>query len=302
MITYVKRKDLDLEKYNTCIEKSNQSKVFAFSWYLDIVAENWSVLVYKDYNAVMPLPWKKKFFIKYIYPPFWLLELGVFSLDDKFDIQLFFKALFSKFKFVETRLNSKNKLNISRKYLKDGQMQVLKLEDDYTSILSNFRKDRKKDLQRAFKNDLTEKWNDNPNYLITLFKNNVGKRTSNIIDKDYDSLQKLISTCIKKRVGEVLSIYDKNNNIVASGFFLKHKKEVTILVSSTDFKNRKNGANTFLIDRAIYKYQKNFKVFNFGGSSINSVAKYFSSFNAVTLIYQHLKINNLPFLLKIFKR
>lgn len=302
MITYVKRKDLDLEKYNTCIEKSNQSKVFAFSWYLDIVAENWSVLVYKDYNAVMPIPWKKKFFIKYVYPPFWLLELGVFSLDDKFDIQLFFKALFSKFKFVETRLNSKNKLNISRKYLKDGQMQVLKLEDDYTSILSNFRKDRKKDLQRAFKNDLTEKWNDNPNYLITLFKNNVGKRTSNIIDKDYDSLQKLISTCIKKRVGEVLSIYDKNNNIVASGFFLKHKKEVTILVSSTDFKNRKNGANTFLIDRAIYKYQKNFKVFNFGGSSINSVAKYFSSFNAVTLIYQHLKINNLPFLLKIFKR
>lgn len=302
MITYVKRKDLDLEKYNTCIEKSNQSKVFAFSWYLDIVAENWSVLVYKDYNAVMPIPWKKKFFIKYVYPPFWLLELGVFSLDDKFDIQLFFKVLFSKFKFVETRLNSKNKLNISRKYLKDGQMQVLKLEDDYTSILSNFRKDRKKDLQRAFKNDLTEKWNDNPNYLITLFKNNVGKRTSNIIDKDYDSLQKLISTCIKKRVGEVLSIYDKNNNIVASGFFLKHKKEVTILVSSTDFKNRKNGANTFLIDRAIYKYQKNFKVFNFGGSSINSVAKYFSSFNAVTLIYQHLKINNLPFLLKIFKR
>ena len=302
MITYVKRKDLDLEKYNTCIEKSNQSKVFAFSWYLDIVAENWSVLVYKDYNAVMPIPWKKKFFIKYVYPPFWLLELGVFSLDDKFDIQLFFKALFSKFKFVETRLNSKNKLNISRKYLKDGQMQVLKLEDDYTSILSNFRKDRKKDLQRAFKNDLTEKWNDNPNYLITLFKNNVGKRTSNIIDKDYDNLQKLISTCIKKRVGEVLSIYDKNNNIVASGFFLKHKKEVTILVSSTDFKNRKNGANTFLIDRAIYKYQKNFKVFNFGGSSINSVAKYFSSFNAVTLIYQHLKINNLPFLLKIFKR
>ena len=302
MITYVKRKDLDLEKYNTCIEKSNQSKVFAFSWYLDIVAENWSVLVYKDYNAVMPIPWKKKFFIKYVYPPFWLLELGVFSLDDKFDIQLFFKVLFSKFKFVETRLNSKNKLNISRKYLKDSQMQVLNLEDDYNSILSNFRKDRKKDLQRAFKNDLTEKWNDNPNYLITLFKNNVGKRTSNIIDKDYDSLQKLISTCIKKRVGEVLSIYDKNNNIVASGFFLKHKKEVTILVSSTDFKNRKNGANTFLIDRAIYKYQKNFKVFNFGGSSINSVAKYFSSFNAVTLIYQHLKINNLPFLLKIFKR
>ncbi len=61
MIKYVKRKNLDLVKYNDCIENSIQSRMYAFAWYLDIVADNWDVLVCNDYQAVMPIPWKRKY-------------------------------------------------------------------------------------------------------------------------------------------------------------------------------------------------------------------------------------------------
>ena len=89
---------------------------------------------------------------------------------------------------------------------------------------------------------------------------------------------------------------------MASGFFLKHKEEVAILISSTDFKNRKNGANTFLISKAIYKFNKNFEVFNFGGSSMKNISKYFLSFGASTLKYQHIKYNKLTSIFKFIKR
>ena len=59
MIQFVKRNQLDEDKYNACISTSLQSRVYAYSWYLDIVADNWSVLVLDDYQAVMPLPWKR---------------------------------------------------------------------------------------------------------------------------------------------------------------------------------------------------------------------------------------------------
>ena len=52
MIHYVKREDLEVEKYNNCIENSIQSRIYAFSWYLDIVADYWDVLVLDDYKAV----------------------------------------------------------------------------------------------------------------------------------------------------------------------------------------------------------------------------------------------------------
>lgn len=301
MIQYIKRKQLDLIKYDSCIENSLQSRVYAFSWYLDIVSDNWDVLVFGDYEAVMPVPWRKKAGIKYVYPPFWLLELGVFSLDKTIDYKLFFNFLFDKFKFIELRLNTEN-IEVTSSFLEDKQMQILNIEEEYEAIFNHFRKDRKKDLRKAKNVYLIEKWKDESNKLIQLFKDNVGKRTPFIVEKDYATLKKLIDTCIAKNVGEILSVYSKDSILVASGFFLKHKNTVTILISSTDFNHRKNGENTFLIDRAIFKYQEKYNLFHFGGSSMDSIAKYFLSFGAETKVYQQIKYNNLPFFVKFFKR
>ncbi|WOC40787.1 hypothetical protein [Polaribacter sp. HL-MS24] len=301
MIHYVKRKELHVEKYDDCIASSIQSRIYAFSWYLDIVADHWDVLVLDDYKAVMPLPWRKKLGIKYVYPPLWLLELGIFSLKKTVDYSSFSEVLFTKFKYVELRLNTENSDQELDSFVVQKQLQTLSIQDAYESVCKNYRKDRKKDLQKALKNKLTEKWNDSSEKLIELFRNNVGKRTSKIQDKDYTVLKNLLDTCIQKDVGEILSIYDSSKNLIASGFFLKDKKRVSILISSTDFKNRNNGANTFLIDRAIYKYEKSFEIFNFGGSSMQSIAKYFMSFGAKTEEYQQVKYNNLPFLLKMLK-
>lgn len=301
MITYIKRKDLDIQKYDACIEKSLQSNIYGFSWYLDTVADNWDVLVLGDYEAVMPIPWRKKYFIKYIYPPFWLLQLGIYSKAPVDENEFLIYSL-DKFKYIDLRLNKYNSFGVFHQFIKDKEYQVLSLENEYQSIFGQYKNDRKKDLHKASKFGLTEKWNDSASNLIQLFKDNVGKRTTNIKEKDYKILEYLISKCIEKRKGEIVSIYDKNNQLVASGFFLKHQQEITILISSTDFKNRKNGANTFLIDRVIYKFLKNYKTFNFGGSSIPSVASYFNSFKAQTNTYNHIKMNKLPFVYKLFKR
>ena len=101
----------------------------------------------------------------------------------------------------------------------------------------------------------------------------------------------LLETCIANEVGELLSIYDENQKLVASGFFLFHKKTVTELVCATDLNNRSNGANTFLIDRALFNYQKNYNIFDFGGSSIKTIANYYESFGATTYQYLFLKLH-----------
>jgi hypothetical protein len=300
-IKYIHREHLDEEKYNQCIDSSLQSKIYAFSWYLDIVCDTWDVLVLNDYEAVMPIPWRKKYGIKYVYPPFWVLQLGVFS-NEVIDENEFLTPLFNKFKFVELRMNTCNNFELYPEFLQLKQCQKLVFNTTYSSTLSHYRKDRKKDLQKAAAADLIEKWNDHPSNLIQLFKNNIGKRTPNIKETDYENLEKLIAICIEKKIGEILSVYDKENKLVASVFLLKHKNSITKLISSTDINYRKNGANTFLIDRVIFKYHKDFSVFNFGGSSIKSVASFSKSFGAETEKYHQLKMNKLPKFLQLFKK
>jgi hypothetical protein len=300
-IKYIHREDLDEEKYNQCVDSSLQSKIYAFSWYLDIICDTWDVLVLNDYEAVMPIPWRKKYGIKYVYPPFWVLQLGVFS-NEVIDENEFLTPLFNKFKFVELRMNTCNNFELYPEFLQLKQCQKLVFNTTYSSTLSHYRKDRKKDLQKAAAADLIEKWNDHPSNLIQLFKNNIGKRTPNIKETDYENLEKLMAICIEKKIGEILSVYDKENKLVASVFLLKHKNSITKLISSTDLNYRKNGANTFLIDRVIFKYHKDFSVFNFGGSSIKSVASFSKSFGAETEKYHQLKMNKLPKFLQLFKK
>lgn len=281
MIQFVKRNQLDENKYNACISASLQSRIYAYSWYLDIVTDNWSVLVLDDYQAVMPLPWRVKYGVKYVYPPLWLIELGFFSLKENTSIDLFFKAARKKFRFIETRLNTDNSFD----YIDKKQLHYLKLEEEYLTIYKGYNKDKKKDLRKSSKFGLIEKWNDDPKKIIHLFKKNVGARIPNVKEADYDKLLKILRLSIKNDVGEILSIYNSENVLVASGFFLKHKSRVTLLISSTNFENRKNGANTFLIDRAIFRFQKEFDTFHFGGSSITSIGNYFMSFGAEVETY-----------------
>ncbi|MDJ0644902.1 MAG: GNAT family N-acetyltransferase [Flavobacteriaceae bacterium] len=299
MISYITRKDLDVNKYDTCIAEAINSKIYGYSWYLDIVTDNWDVLVLDDYKAVMPLPWRKKYFVKYVYPPLWVLELGVFYTSDSSDQNIFLREACKRFKFIELRMNTGNSVNDTIA-MQPRQFQYLPLNISYETLKSNYRRDRQKDLKRASDTNLAERWNDNHEHLIRLFKANVGERIPAITEKDYEVLSNLIKTCNDKKLGEVVSIFD-NNNLAASAFLLKYRETITILVSSTDFNNRKNGANTFLIDRILFKYIEGYSKFDFGGSSIPTIANYFKSFGASDENYAFMKHNNLPTLLRWLK-
>ncbi|WP_297814294.1 hypothetical protein [uncultured Polaribacter sp.] len=110
MIQYIKRKDLDILKYDACIENSVQSRIYGFSWYLDIVADHWDVLVLDDYEAVMPIPWKSKYGIKYIGQPYFCQQLGVFSKErlTKEIQEEIIKKIPKKFVKVSLNFNSDN--------------------------------------------------------------------------------------------------------------------------------------------------------------------------------------------------
>jgi len=289
MIQRVSRNNIDIEKYDTCIENSIQSRIFAYSWYLDIVADNWDVLVLDDYQAVMPLPWKRKYFIKYVYPPFWLLELGVYSLSSNINTNIFIKKLDKEFRFVELRMNTQNNDSSRLIHHQERQMQSISLQDSYETIYSKYSRNRKRDLKKSEQFNLTLNWDSKPEKMIALFKGNVGKRVKNIKEKEYKALLKIMKICTEKGVGEMISVFDDKNKLIASAFFLKHKDTVTELVCSTDFKNRNNGANTYFNDSAIQKYRTSFKVFCFGGSSMINIANYYRSFGAKNETYYLLK-------------
>ena len=79
-IRFLNRGEIDLEKWDRCIQDAPNGIIYARSFYLDAMAKNWSALVSGDYDMVMPLTWNRKYGFRYLYQPAFTAQLGLFSI------------------------------------------------------------------------------------------------------------------------------------------------------------------------------------------------------------------------------
>ena len=56
MIRFFENKDINKQNWDKCLEQSGSAKIYAYSWYLDIVSPNWKALIQDDYTSIFPLP------------------------------------------------------------------------------------------------------------------------------------------------------------------------------------------------------------------------------------------------------
>ncbi|AYO57579.1 hypothetical protein CO230_05260 [Chryseobacterium sp. 6424] len=95
MIKRLKYPEIDFNKYSACIESAAQYKYTAERSFLDIVSgNNWELLVYKDYEAVMPVPYIFKFGLRFVLNPNLCQQLGIFSKKDMVGLNEEFLAFF----------------------------------------------------------------------------------------------------------------------------------------------------------------------------------------------------------------
>lgn len=281
MIKYLPYSEIDFVKYNYCISKSKNSLIYGFSWYLNIVTENsWDVLVLDDYIAVMPLPKRKKYGINYIFQPAWAQQLGVFSNQEiKENLLLeFVNTIPRKFKLIDTLFNYDNRF--SSKYLSKKDNFILDLSNTYESLFEGYNKLRKRSVKKAKNLNLIIKEVDNATLIINLFKENKGAEL-NRIESDYMLLNQLVLKGIEQQKIEVICVENKNQNLIGGVIFFKHKNRIIYLFSAVNQEGKENQAITFIIDFIIKKYSNTNMIFDFEGSMISNIAKFFKSFGAV---------------------
>lgn len=289
MIVYLKRDDINIEKYDACIENAIQSSIYAFSWYLDIVAENWDVLVLNDYEAVMPLPWKRKYFIKYITQPFFCQQLGVFYKNETSEelIARFINKIPKRFRKVNLNFNSDN---FSLSEMESKINYILELNLAYKLLFKNFSKGRKHAVKVGEGNSLKMK----KCSILDIIK--IKKEFYNHSNFPQNILKELVDYILKNNKGYIRGVYS-NEVLLGGGFFLKSKNRITYLFSSFNKDGRKQQAGSFLIASIIKQNENSQFILDFEGSNIPSIASFFKSFGAKTANYHRLSYKNFPFIL-----
>ena len=285
MIQFVNRTQLDEEKYNDCISKSLQSRIYAYSWYLDIVTDNWSVLVLNDYQAVMPLPMNRRLMIHYISQPFFTQQLGVFSKEDLSieDVDNFTKHIPNYFLKVVLQFNSDNQFSNDKTVTKRNY--ILDLNTSYNELFKQFSKGRKHAIQQGLKKGLTieeVQFND----VLTLSKENYSFKEFS--EKEYQKLSKLLEVAKNKNKVTIIGV-KKENELIGGSVFLLDTKRIVYLFSAISSKGKKMQVASLLLNSIIKENSNSRRVLDFEGSMLPNIASFFKSFGAEVETYSLFK-------------
>jgi hypothetical protein len=283
MIKYIKRENLDVEKYNDCIEKSINTRIYAYSFYLDIVSSSWDVLVLNDYEYVMPITWNSKYFIKYISVPTWTQQLGIFS-SKKISKELaenFIKAIPKKYFKTSINFNSGNE-NLS--FSNEMTNYILPLNKAYKELFKKYKYVRRRVKLQFDSSKFSIFSTDKTTELIQLF---IEQKQEEVLIRniDYIRLENLVDFLRPLKKVDIIVAKTPNGELLGGAIFLNDDNRITYLFSSVSQSGREEQVMTFIIDSVIEKYANSNLTLDFEGSMIPGIAFFFKSFGTIKETY-----------------
>ena len=302
MIKYIEHRTIDKKKWDVCIDSSSNPCMFVYSWYLDVVCENWTALVLNDYEAVFPIAANSKYKINYIYQPFFTRYFGVFTnqkLSEKL-VNEFLLAIPEKFKYLEFCLHETNTINNIDFFANEKKYQILDMNDSYPLLYKNFSENSKRNIKKAIKANLIIKYEIAPEKIVALFRETKGNELEVFKEEHYNVLIKLMNACLKQNKGYSYAIYD-GDVLCAAAFFMLSNNTFVFLKSGVTDEGKTKGAMHFMFDAFIRENSGRPFFLDFGGSSVENVARFYKNFGAKDCVYLQLNKNRLPKLVQWVK-
>jgi hypothetical protein len=281
---FVERKNINQKKWDQIVQGFAGGIPYSYSWYLDIVSSQWEALILNDYEAICALPFnRKKFGFRQLYRPFYVQQLGWIesnAMSSK-NISALLDKISARYFFIHYAFHEKNTQHLKNSAqfsLKPNN--ILDLSGDYINIYKSYARGLKYSLKKAAKLDLKIVQSVDTPQLIHLFKSQLGGKISAFGSKQYQTMAKLIDTCIQNNQGQLWEVQSSSEHLLSMAFFLRNPKRIINLFQVSTQEGRKAHAISFLFDHLIQQNACKNLVFDFEGSEIESVRNFMKSFGA----------------------
>ncbi len=299
-IKYLRHAAIDKSKWDECIANSPNGLIYSTSIYLDIMATCWDALVLDDYKAVMPLPFRKKYGISYVYPPAFSQQIGITSLEETTHeiVDLFLKNIPKKFKYVEMNFNTGNIFSSINSITRNNYF--LPLSSTFEELKKNFSRSALRNIKKASDENINIKEGVDAAEIIAVhrerFNDNVGAN-----NEDYKRLEKLFTVLKQKNWLFTIGAF-KENKLIAGSVYFVYKNRITFIINGNNSESLKIGATHLLMNETIKKFCGKENILDFEGSDFAEFVRFYTQYGAILENYTMIKINNLPWPLSLFKK
>lgn len=294
-IRLVTRQDIDPQQWETCVNESTNGLVYANIDFLDLMTEQWCGIVIDHYRAIMPIPFRKKWGIRYVCQVPFIQQLGLIGTYRKDELPECLNLMQNTFHYGSYAFNFLNAPDASMQ----AKNYILDLKQDYQTIAKGYRNDHRRNLQWDKIKQLEYHKTEAAAETIQLYRELYHHKFLHVPEKSFEHLTRFA----ERRPGQVIIREARENGKRSSAILaLKDGKRLYTVVSATTERGKKTAANRFLLDRLIREFAGNDLLLDFEGSDLPGVAEFYEGFGAVLQPYSVAKWNHLPIPIRWFKK
>jgi len=306
------RNQIDDTQWNNFISQSPQNIIYAYTWYLDVVCEEWIAIVsfnaQNEWLSVLPLPIYKNYTICRSYIPVFCQYLAVFyaPFQQKAAKELSIKkklltntidCIPSKIKLLKYNTCSYNTYLLPffwKKYqLKVKYSYWLKIEKDKQINFRLFSHKTRTCINKAIKHGLICQPTNSIERIIEIGKRNIK------VSFDENKLRILWKELSRKQLIDAVEVFDENGQHHCGIIYLKHNNKYIYLFGTVENKFKDLGGMSLAIWHIIKNSEAGIDLHDFQGSMLESIEKFYRGFGAEPVSYVQVYKNSLPLPLKI---
>lgn len=286
-IQYLTRKEINIDKWDNCIANSSNGLIYAYSYYLDAMCTNWDAIVINNYEAVMPLPWRKKYGLRYIYQAAFIQRLGIFG-NYVFDtVDSIYKEAGKYFSFIH--YNISEQVQLPKIQLKKKQNFIVDLNKPYQDIKSSYDIDCIRNIKKAEERGCCFTNKISTVDLINNYRTAYGLKNKVIQDDDYQRFTNLLEELKKRDALELLGVKNKEGLLIYSAAIFKDTRRLYYILGAPTSEGRQKRATYFFLDHLLQLKAGRVLLFDFEGSDLPNVAAFYRKFGPQTEFYYELK-------------
>lgn len=291
MIRRLQYKEIDFSKYQKCVDRSLQRNIYADRKILDTLCETWELLVYDDYDFVMPVPIKKKLGFKIVLMPLFCQQLGVFGKTKNEQIERQFLDFLQKnYNVFSYSFNFHNvflpALTMKKNYFISKQ--------EYPSLRKNYFKGRKSTVKTAQYLSCNEVKREEVLSFIRANFRGLEK------EKDLDKFFRYIEFLDDKKQLKIFASF-KEDALTNLAIVIDKQNRYSLLGLINDDHYKLDNGASFLIDRIL---QENIREgsFDFMGGNLRGIEVFFKSFGSELQEYPILDYSRKELMRNFFKK
>jgi ribosomal protein S18 len=322
-IRYLRRQEIDIARWDACMAAAPNGLIYGHSFYLDHMTDGqWDALVLEDYSAIMPLTWRRRAGIRYLYQPAFTQQTGIFSPGSLSPalVGAFLDRLGHHFRFAEIFLNYTNSPSAP---LRAHSNFILPLDASYQQLSGQYKKDLVRNLQSAARAQLNYSKEEDLRTALDGYRRQYEVRTPHVKEEDYRRFEKLCFFLQEKGQVLIRAVTGQRQEVLATALLLRDAApapegspipdaassvkqtfipRLYLLQSTTMPAGRQVEANHFLLDGLVKEWAGNSLLLDFEGSDLPGIAHFYRNFGSRDQPYFFYRYNNLPWPLRLLKK